>query len=219
MEISVYSLIGHGQCRPTDLQRRAGLTMTYFGGEKHGAGLQRDGHLQSGARLDGEVSGLRPGPARIRVNAVSAGPVRTLAGRGAGVDDMLPMYERCSAGPQHHSRRSRPGRRLLLSAISGGITGETCMSTPATTSWVRLAGCSTNTATSCAGKSRPTSAAKTASLPPQRGRTAGPTDARGERNFLRADVHAVLRRCRSLECRQGPSGHQAARRHSIQPVG
>ena len=73
------------------------------------------------------------GPAGVRVNAVSAGPLRTLAGRGAGVDDMLGLYQHMSpmgrnitheevgkAGAwllsrdsQRHHRRDPPRRRRL----------------------------------------------------------------------------------------------------------
>ncbi|GLK79572.1 enoyl-ACP reductase FabI [Methylopila turkensis] len=66
------------------------------------------------------------GPQGIRVNAISAGPVRTLA--GAGIADARLMYE--------HQRRHAPLRRpitiedvggaalYLLSDLSSGVTGE-----------------------------------------------------------------------------------------------
>ncbi|GLK54974.1 enoyl-[acyl-carrier protein] reductase I [Methylopila capsulata] len=66
------------------------------------------------------------GPQGIRVNAISAGPVRTLA--GAGISDARLMYE--------HQRRHAPLRRpitiedvggaalYLLSDLSSGVTGE-----------------------------------------------------------------------------------------------
>ncbi|GLK74821.1 enoyl-[acyl-carrier-protein] reductase [NADH] [Methylopila jiangsuensis] len=66
------------------------------------------------------------GPQGVRVNAISAGPVRTLA--GAGISDARLMYE--------HQRRHAPLRRpitiedvggsalYLLSDLSSGVTGE-----------------------------------------------------------------------------------------------
>lgn len=66
------------------------------------------------------------GPAGIRVNAISAGPVRTLA--GAGVADARAMF--------NYQRRNAPLRRTveieeiggsalyLLSDLSSGVTGE-----------------------------------------------------------------------------------------------
>jgi enoyl-[acyl-carrier protein] reductase I len=66
------------------------------------------------------------GPRRIRVNAISAGPVRTLAGSGIG--DARAMF----AFQQRHSPLGRGvtleelgGSALyLLSDLSGGVTGE-----------------------------------------------------------------------------------------------
>ena len=95
MEISVYSLIATvNAARPILNDGAAIVTMTYFGGEKAVPGYNVMGICK--AALDSAVKYLAfdLGPRGIRVNAVSAGPVRTLAGRGAGVDDMLPMYEK-----------------------------------------------------------------------------------------------------------------------------
>ena len=66
------------------------------------------------------------GAQKIRVNAISAGPIRTLA--GAGITDARYMF----AFQQHHSPLGR-GVTLeelggagfyLLSDLSGGVTGE-----------------------------------------------------------------------------------------------
>jgi enoyl-[acyl-carrier protein] reductase I len=67
------------------------------------------------------------GPAGIRVNAISAGPIRTLA--GAGIADARFMFN----FQRHHSPLRRTvtiedvgGAALyLLSGLSGGVTGET----------------------------------------------------------------------------------------------
>ena len=67
------------------------------------------------------------GPKGIRVNAISAGPMRTLA--GAGISDARAMF----AFQQRNSPLRRPitleevgGSALyLLSDLSGGVTGET----------------------------------------------------------------------------------------------
>ena len=49
MEISAFSLIALANAAQDVLNDGASiLTLTYFGGEKSGAGLQRHGHLQSG---------------------------------------------------------------------------------------------------------------------------------------------------------------------------
>ena len=61
------------------------LTLTYNGGERVDAELQRHGPRQGGARSLGALSRGRLRRAGIRVNAISAGPIRTLA--GAGITD------------------------------------------------------------------------------------------------------------------------------------
>jgi enoyl-[acyl-carrier protein] reductase I len=65
------------------------------------------------------------GPRGVRVNALSAGPLRTLAGRGAGVDDMLKLYEKMAPLGRNiaHEEVGRAGA-FLLSDWSDGITGE-----------------------------------------------------------------------------------------------
>jgi enoyl-[acyl-carrier protein] reductase I len=99
--------------------------MTYFGGEKAVPGYNVMGICK--AALDASVRYLAYdlGPRGIRVNALSAGPLRTLAGRGAGVDDMLGLYEKMAPLGRNitHEEVGRTGA-FLLSAASEGITGE-----------------------------------------------------------------------------------------------
>jgi enoyl-[acyl-carrier protein] reductase I len=126
MEISVYSLIAVAQAAQAILSPRASiLTMTYFGGERAVPGYNVMGICK--AALDASVRYLAYdlGPRGCRVNAVSAGPVRTLAGRGAGVEDMLPLYEKMAPLGRNitHEEVGRSGA-FLLSDMSDGITGE-----------------------------------------------------------------------------------------------
>ena len=78
-------------------------------------------------RLDSIVKYLayELGPRGIRVNALSAGPLRTLAGRAAGVDDMLVLYEKMAPLGRNitHEEVGRVAG-FLLSDLSDGITGE-----------------------------------------------------------------------------------------------
>ena len=91
------------------------------------AELQRDGRRQGGAGSLRALSRLPISVSRgIRVNSISAGPVRTLAGSGIG--DARAMF----AFQQKHSPLGRGvtldelgGSALyLLSDLSGGVTGE-----------------------------------------------------------------------------------------------
>ncbi len=99
--------------------------MTYFGGEKAVPGYNVMGICK--AALDAAVRYLAfdLGPKGTRVNAVSAGPVRTLAGRAAGVEDMVPLYEKMAPMARNitHDEVGRIGA-WLLSDMSDGITGE-----------------------------------------------------------------------------------------------
>ena len=94
MDISVYSLIAcTAAAKPIMNPGGAVATMTYFGGEKCVPGYNVMGICK--AALDATVRYLAfdMGPQNVRVNALSAGPVRTLAGVAAGVKEMLDLYE------------------------------------------------------------------------------------------------------------------------------
>ncbi len=126
MEISAYSLIAVANAAKEIMSPRSSIvTMTYFGGEKAVPGYNVMGVCK--AALDSIVKYLAfdLGPCGVRVNAVSAGPVRTLAGRAAGVDDMLPLYEKMSPLGRNitHEEVGRTAG-FLLSDMSDGITGE-----------------------------------------------------------------------------------------------
>ncbi len=126
MEISVYSLIAVANAARGILNDNGSiLTLTYFGGERAVPGYNVMGICK--AALDSSVKYLAYdlGPRGIRVNAISAGPIRTLAGRGAGVDDMLELYEKMAPLGRNvtHDEVGRSGA-FLLSTMSDGITGE-----------------------------------------------------------------------------------------------
>jgi enoyl-[acyl-carrier protein] reductase I len=126
MDVSAYSLIAIARAaRPMMNPGGSIATMTYFGGEKAVPGYNVMGICK--AALDAIVRYLAfdLGPDRIRVNAVSAGPIRTLAGRAAGVDEMLKMYEHMAPLGRNvtHEEVGRAGA-YLLSDLSSGITGE-----------------------------------------------------------------------------------------------
>ena len=126
MEISAYSLMAVTNAAKDILSDNASvLTMTYFGGEKCVPGYNVMGVCK--AALDSIVKYLAYdlGPQGVRVNALSAGPVRTLAGRAAGVDDMLVLYEKMAPLGRNvtHEEVGKTGA-FLLSNLSGGVTGE-----------------------------------------------------------------------------------------------
>ena len=66
------------------------------------------------------------GPRGIRVNTVSAGPLRTMAGKGAGVDQIADAWSRRAPLGWDTSDPTPVGRvvAFLMSDLSEGITGE-----------------------------------------------------------------------------------------------
>ncbi len=126
MEISAYSLIAVTNAARSIFSPKASVvTMTYFGGEKAVPGYNVMGICK--AALDSIVKYLAfdLGPRGVRVNAVSAGPIRTLAGRAAGVEEMLGLYEQMAPLGRNvtHEEVGRTAG-FLLSDLSDGITGE-----------------------------------------------------------------------------------------------
>ncbi len=126
METSAYSLLAVGRLSREILAQNASiLTLTYFGGEKVVPGYNIMGVCK--ATLDACVKYMAfdLGPQGVRVNAISAGPLRTLAGRGAGVEDMLGLYQHMSPMGRNitHEEVGKSGA-WLASRDSLGITGE-----------------------------------------------------------------------------------------------
>ena len=60
------------------------LTLTYYGAEKSDAALQCDGRGQGGAGGSVRYLAADLGVKNIRVNAISAGPIKTMAASGIG---------------------------------------------------------------------------------------------------------------------------------------
>ena len=113
MDISVYSLAVVSRHAAASMPEGGSIvTLTYFGGEKVVPGYNMMGVCK--AALDASVRYLAYdlGPKKIRVNAVSAGPVKTLAASAVGDSDKLAgLYEAVSPmRPEHHARGSRRGR-------------------------------------------------------------------------------------------------------------
>jgi enoyl-[acyl-carrier protein] reductase I len=126
MEISAYSLIALAKAARHILNDNASiLTLTYFGGERPVPGYNVMGICK--AALDSIVKYLAYdlGPRGVRVNALSPGPLQTVSGRGAGVDEMLGLYEAMAPLGRNvtHEEAGKCGA-FLLSDMSSGITGE-----------------------------------------------------------------------------------------------
>jgi enoyl-[acyl-carrier protein] reductase I len=127
-DISVYSLIAVARCAAPLMTSGGGIvTLTYYGSEKVVPNYNVMGVAK--AALEATVRYLAHdlGPRAVRVNAISAGPIKTLAARGIGnFNDMLKtQVERAPL-----KRNVDPGEvggtaAFLLSDAGSGITGET----------------------------------------------------------------------------------------------
>jgi enoyl-[acyl-carrier protein] reductase I len=102
------------------------VTLTYNGGDRAMPNYNVMGVAKAGLEASVRYLAVDFGPQNIRVNAISAGPIRTLA--GAGINDARYMF----AFQQRHSPLGRGvsledlgGAGLyLISGLSGGVTGE-----------------------------------------------------------------------------------------------
>lgn len=127
LQISTYSLIQlSGAAKP--LMREGGsiLTLTYLGGVRVVPNYNVMGIAKAGLEMSVRYLASELGPHNIRVNAISAGPIRTLASSAVGgILDMI-----------HHVEEVAPLRRtvtqlevgnaatFLCSDLASGITGQ-----------------------------------------------------------------------------------------------
>lgn len=126
MEISAYSLLAVCHAARALFNNPASvLTLTYYGGERPVPGYNVMGVCKAALDACMKYAAYDLGPQGVRVNALSAGPLRTLAGSAAGVDDMLKLYEKMAPLGRNvtHDEVARSAG-YLLSSMSGGVTGE-----------------------------------------------------------------------------------------------
>ncbi len=127
MEISVYSLASVARAASKVMPHGGSIaTLTYLGGERVVQGYNMMGVCK--AALDASVKYLAfdLGPKKIRVNAVSAGPVKTLAASAVGdADKLAGLYEAVSPLERNITREEVGAAGMfILSDLASGITGE-----------------------------------------------------------------------------------------------
>jgi enoyl-[acyl-carrier protein] reductase I len=127
-DISVYSLIAVSRGAAPLMTEGGGIvTLTYYGAEKVVPNYNVMGVAK--AALEATVRYLANdlGPRAIRVNAISAGPIKSLAARGiANFSDMLKTQnERAPLKRNVDPAEVGATASFLLSEGSSGITGET----------------------------------------------------------------------------------------------
>jgi enoyl-[acyl-carrier protein] reductase I len=128
MEISVYSLLAIAR-RAKEALKAGGsiLTLTYLGGEKVIPGYNLMGICKAG--LESAVGYLANelGPVGLRINALSAGPLKTLSSSAVGeFDQMQKLYTTFSPLRRNITPEEVAGTGMyLLSDLASGVTGET----------------------------------------------------------------------------------------------
>ncbi|MGZ5494632.1 MAG: enoyl-ACP reductase FabI [Thermoanaerobaculia bacterium] len=128
-DISAYSLVVLTRGAAPLMEKNGGgnvVALTYYGAEKAVEGYNLMGVAKASLEASVRYLAANLGPRNIRVNAISAGPVNTLAARGI----------RGFTGMLHHHAEKAPLRRnveleeignaalFLASPMSSAITGE-----------------------------------------------------------------------------------------------
>ena len=127
-DISVYSLIALARAaRPLMTDGGSIITMTYYGAEKVVPKYNVMGVAKAALEASVRYLAYDLGKNKIRVNAISAGPIKTLAARGiSGFGEMLKTQaERAPLGRNVEVKEVAETAVFLASDAGSGITGET----------------------------------------------------------------------------------------------
>lgn len=127
LDISAYSLIALSRA-VLPLMREGGsiITLTYLGSERVVPHYNVMGVAKAALESSMRYLASELGPRGIRVNAISAGPIRTLAARGVSGITKMVEHHREIAPLRHATEQGEVGDTalFLLSSLSRGITGE-----------------------------------------------------------------------------------------------
>jgi len=127
LDVSAYSLVRlAGAAKPLMTQGGSIVTLTYLGGVRVVPNYNVMGIAKAALEMNVRYLAAEMGPSNIRVNGISAGPIRTLASSAVGgILDMI-----------HHVEQVAPLRRtvtqtevgnaaaFLCSDLSSGVTGQ-----------------------------------------------------------------------------------------------
>ena len=127
LETSAYSLVAASRAvRP--LMKRGGsiVTMSYLGAERAVPNYNVMGVAKAALEASVRYLARDLGPNAIRVNAISAGPIRTLAAKGVrGFNDVLhAVEERAPLKRNVTAEEVGDVTAFLLSDLARGVTGE-----------------------------------------------------------------------------------------------
>jgi len=128
MDVSVYSLIAVTRgAAPLMTDGGSIMTLSYYAAEKVVPNYNVMAVAKAGLESTTRYLAWNLGPKNIRVNAISAGPIKTLAARGVG-DLSEMMKSHAERAPLHRNvdQTEVGGLALYLASdLSSAITGET----------------------------------------------------------------------------------------------
>lgn len=128
MHISCYSFTSVMR-RAAPLMKKGGsaMTLTYYGAEKVMPNYNVMGVAKAALEASTRYLAADLGPQGIRVNAVSAGPMRTLAGSAIGSARVTYKYNMLTSPLRRAVELDELGGTglYLLSDLGGAVTGET----------------------------------------------------------------------------------------------
>jgi len=127
-DISAYSLTALVRRTAPLMEGRGGsvVTLSYLGGERVVPHYNVMGVAKAALECSVRYLAADLGPKGIRVNAISAGPIKTIAASGVhGISKML-EYHRNNAPLRRNTEQEEVGDTalFLVSRLSRGITGE-----------------------------------------------------------------------------------------------
>jgi len=128
-DISAYSLVALTRAALPLFEKAGGgsvLALTYYGSQKAIEGYNVMGVAKASLEASVRYLAANLGPRNVRVNAISAGPVNTLAARGIkGFTTMLKYNaERAPLRRNVELEEIANAGLFLMSPLSSGITGE-----------------------------------------------------------------------------------------------
>ncbi len=129
MNISAYSLVAISQRAAAMMPESGGaiLTLSYYGAEKVVPHYNVMGVAKAALETSVKYLANDLGPRNIRVNAISAGPIKTLAASGIGDFRYILKWNEYNAPLRRNVTIEDVGGAglYLLSDLSSGVTGET----------------------------------------------------------------------------------------------
>jgi len=127
MNISAYSLVAVAK-RAREMMPDGGsiLTLTYYGAEKVIPHYNVMGVAKAALETSVKYLAVDMGPENIRVNAISAGPIQTLAARGIGDFNYILKWNELNSPLRRTVTIEDVGGAglYMLSDLAAGVTGE-----------------------------------------------------------------------------------------------